>query len=182
MGFTHFQIQWNSWLGGYRPPDLRSLCLLSSTEFVEPPPPPEKFLGTPLACTIITSVKARCIYIHRCVSIFHHHHYHNHHHHHVAVVSTRSSITHPAIFSMVLAQFVVKVKVPRNRTEGIEEGIGIALLFLDLGARRGLMVSTSPRERLGTYCTGSWLGPRAVLDVCEKSRPHRYSITGPSSP
>jgi hypothetical protein len=26
------------WLGGYRPPDPRSLCPLSSTEFVEPPP------------------------------------------------------------------------------------------------------------------------------------------------
>jgi hypothetical protein len=29
----------NPWLGGYRPPDTRSLCPLSSTEFVEPPPP-----------------------------------------------------------------------------------------------------------------------------------------------
>jgi hypothetical protein len=29
----------NPWLGGYRPPDPRSLCLLSPTEFVEPPPP-----------------------------------------------------------------------------------------------------------------------------------------------
>jgi len=34
---------------GYRPPDARSLCPLSSTEFVEPSPPPTKFLGTPLA-------------------------------------------------------------------------------------------------------------------------------------
>jgi hypothetical protein len=31
----------------------------------------------------------------------------------------------------------VKVKVPHNRPEGIEGGSGIALLFLDLGARRG---------------------------------------------
>jgi len=31
------------------PPELRSLCLLFTTEFVEPPPPPRtKFLGTPL--------------------------------------------------------------------------------------------------------------------------------------
>ena len=29
----------NPWLGGYRPPDPRSLCLLFSTEFVEPPLP-----------------------------------------------------------------------------------------------------------------------------------------------
>ena len=32
---------------GLPPPDLRSLCPLSSTEFVEPPPR-TKFLGTPL--------------------------------------------------------------------------------------------------------------------------------------
>ena len=34
---------------GLLPPDPRSLCPLSSTEFVEPPPhPTTKFLGTPL--------------------------------------------------------------------------------------------------------------------------------------
>ena len=27
----------NPWLGDYRPPDPRSVCPLSSTEFVEPP-------------------------------------------------------------------------------------------------------------------------------------------------
>ena len=36
----------NSWLGGLPPPDPRSVCPLSSTEFVEPPR--TKFLGTPL--------------------------------------------------------------------------------------------------------------------------------------
>jgi hypothetical protein len=30
-----------------------------------------------------------------------------------------------------------------------------------------------PRERAGSHCTGGWVGPRAGLDVCEKSRPHR---------
>jgi hypothetical protein len=39
-----------------------------------------------------------------------------------------------------------------------------------------------PRERAGTHCTGGWVGPRAGLDVCEKSRPHRDSIPGLSSP
>jgi hypothetical protein len=52
-----------------------------------------------------------------------------------------------------------KIKVPRNRPEGPEGGRGIVLLFLDLGARRGWVVSTTPRplypwERLGTHCTG----------------------------
>jgi hypothetical protein len=52
----------------------------------------------------------------------------------------------------------------------------MALLFHDLDARRGWVVSTTPRpldprERPGTNCTGGWVDPRAGLDVCEKSRP-----------
>jgi hypothetical protein len=52
---------------------------------------------------------------------------------------------------------------------------GIALLILNLGARRGWAVSTTPRplyprERHGTHCKGGWVGRRAGLDVCEKSR------------
>jgi hypothetical protein len=43
------------------------------------------------------------------------------------------------------------------------------------------MVSTTPqplylRERPGTHCNVGWLGPRADLDVYEKSRPHLDSI------
>jgi hypothetical protein len=33
-----------------------------------------------------------------------------------------------------------------------------------------------PRERPGTHCTGGWVSPRAGLDLCEKSRPHRNSM------
>jgi len=39
-----------------------------------------------------------------------------------------------------------------------------------------------PRERPGAHCVGGWVGPRAGLNGCEKSRPHRHSIPGPSSP
>jgi hypothetical protein len=39
-----------------------------------------------------------------------------------------------------------------------------------------------PRERPGTRCTGGWVGPRTGLERCGKSRPHRDSIPGPSSP
>jgi hypothetical protein len=39
-----------------------------------------------------------------------------------------------------------------------------------------------PRERPGTHCTGGWVGPRAGLDRCGKSRPHRDWIPGPSRP
>jgi len=40
----------------------------------------------------------------------------------------------------------------------------------------------APRERPGTHCTGGWVGARAGLDGCGKSRPHRDSVPGPSSP
>jgi hypothetical protein len=30
-----------------------------------------------------------------------------------------------------------------------------------------------PGKRPGTHCIGGWVGPRAGLDGCEKSRPHR---------
>ena len=66
---------------------------------------------------------------------------------------------------------------------------GIALPFHDHGTRRGWGVSAMPhapaalypRKRPGTHCTGGWVGPRAGLDRCRKSRPDRDSIPGPSS-
>jgi hypothetical protein len=39
-----------------------------------------------------------------------------------------------------------------------------------------------PQEKRGTHCTGGWVGPRAGLDRCGESRPHRDSIPGSSSP
>jgi hypothetical protein len=64
---------------------------------------------------------------------------------------------------------------------------GISLPFHDHSTRRGegqrhAPAALYPRERPGTYCTGDWVGPRAGLDRCGKSRPHRDSIPGPSSP
>jgi hypothetical protein len=40
----------------------------------------------------------------------------------------------------------------------------------------------TPGEKPATYCTGGWVGRRAGLDKWEKSRPHRDSVPGPSSP
>ena len=37
-------------------------------------------------------------------------------------------------------------------------------------------------KRPGTHCTGCWVGPKAALDGCEKSRLHLDSIPGPCSP
>ena len=39
-----------------------------------------------------------------------------------------------------------------------------------------------PPEGPGTHCIGRWVGPRVGLDGCGKSRLHRDSILGPSSP
>jgi hypothetical protein len=49
------------------------------------------------------------------------------------------------------------------------------------GQRHDLATST-PRERPGTQCIGSRVGPRAGLDECGKSRSYWDSIPGPSSP
>jgi hypothetical protein len=56
-----------------------------------------------------------------------------------------------------------------------------------LGTGWGWVVSTTPRpscprERPGTHCTAGWVSLGADLDRCGKSRLHRDSIPGPSSP
>ena len=37
--------------------------------------------------------------------------------------------------------------------------------------QRHVPAALYPRERSGTHCTGGWVGPRAGLDMCGKSRP-----------
>jgi hypothetical protein len=77
-----------------------------------------------------------------------------------------------------------RLRSPYNRPSRAQRGSrGTALLNLHLGARRGWVVSITPRALYprfgpGTHCTGGWVGPRA----CEKSRPQRDLIPGPSSP
>jgi hypothetical protein len=58
--------------------------------------------------------------------------------------------------------------------------------FFNLGDRWECMVNAMPRlfysrERRGTHCVGSWVGPRTGLDWCGKSRSHGFSIPGPST-
>jgi hypothetical protein len=55
-------------------------------------------------------------------------------------------------------------------------GKGIALHILNLGTRRGWVVSTMPRllypwDRPSTHCTGGWVSPRAGLDVAKNLDP-----------
>jgi hypothetical protein len=64
---------------------------------------------------------------------------------------------------------------------------GIDLIFHDQRFEKGVrgqrhtLAALYPLERPGTHCTGGWVGPRAGLDICVQSRPHRDSIPGPSS-
>jgi hypothetical protein len=76
-------------------------------------------------------------------------------------------------------------KTKTNRPEGTEGGRGIALLFLDLGARRGWVVSTTPsrftpgKDPVPIVQEAGWaLGPG--LDMCENSRP--TGIRSPDRP
>ena len=65
---------------------------------------------------------------------------------------------------------------------------GMALPFHDRGTRKEWGVSVTlrprfyPRKRPGTHFTGGRVGPRAGLERCGKSRLHRDSILGSSSP
>jgi len=56
---------------------------------------------------------------------------------------------------------------------------GIVLLIQDHGTRRGRSL---PSGKTRTHCTGGWVGPRAGLDRCGKSRLQQDSIPGPYSP
>ena len=67
----------------------------------------------------------------------------------------------------------VEVQLYPFMTTALDRGEGSA-------ARPGR--SLPPGERPGTHRTGGWVGPRAGLDRCAKSRPHRDSIPGSSSP
>ena len=81
-----------------------------------------------------------------------------------------------------------KYSSPQNRPRRPRGGVDIQLYsFFNFGAICGWVVYTTPwplqpRERPGTHCTGSWVGPRVGLDRCGKTRSHRDTILGPSSP
>ena len=73
-------------------------------------------------------------------------------------------------------------------TKALRESRGIALLYFRPRHQKGVRcqrhapAATYPRERPDTHFTGGWVGLRTGLDRCGKSRLHRDSIPGPSSP
>ena len=51
-----------------------------------------------------------------------------------------------------------------------------------MGGQRHTAVALPPGKRPGTQCTWSWVGPRAGLEGCGKSRRHRGLVPGLFSP
>jgi len=51
-----------------------------------------------------------------------------------------------------------------------------------VGGQRHTVATLPLGKKSATRRTGGWVGPRPCLEWCEKSRPHRPSIPGPSSP
>jgi len=49
-----------------------------------------------------------------------------------------------------------------------------------VGGQSHVSVALTPGKRPDTHCTGDWVGPRADLEGCGKSRPNRDLIPGPS--
>ena len=44
---------------------------------------------------------------------------------------------------------------------------------MGVGGQLHAPAALPPGKRPGTHCIGGWVGPRAGLDECGKSRPHR---------
>ena len=47
---------------------------------------------------------------------------------------------------------------------------------MGLGGQRHAPAALPHGKRPGSHCIGGWVGSRAGLGSCEKSRPHRDSI------
>ena len=84
-----------------------------------------------------------------------------------------------------------KGKVKVDHTAGhegpeLEKGYSSTLTLTSVldgvGGNRHAPTALPPGKRAGTHCTWGWVGPRAGLDGCGKSRRHQDSIPGPSSP
>ena len=60
--------------------------------------------------------------------------------------------------------------------------LSLASALDEVGGQRDAPAAKPQERELDTQCIGDWVGPRAYLDECGKSRPHRDSIPEPSSP
>ena len=77
---------------------------------------------------------------------------------------------------------------PRTGHEGPEQEqmynstLPSTLALDGVGGQRHAPATLPPGKRPSTHRTAGWMGPRANLDRCGKSRPHQDSTPGPSSP
>jgi hypothetical protein len=77
---------------------------------------------------------------------------------------------------------------PRTGHEGPEVEYSYSAILsltsvLDgVGGQRHASAALPAGKRSGSNFIGGWVGPRAGLDGCGKSRPHRDPTPGPSSP
>jgi hypothetical protein len=67
--------------------------------------------------------------------------------------------------------------MPWRQREGVQLWLSS---FFNLSARWGWVANATtrplyPQEGPSTHCTGGWVGPRADMDWCRKSFPHRGS-------
>ena len=104
---------------------------------------------------------------------------------HTIIVTCRVDAT-----AAYVKRYLIKVKgiSPHNRPRMPRGGVNVYLYsFFNFVARWVWVVNATPRslysrEWPGTHCAGGWVGPRAGVDGCGKSRRHRDSIHGPSIP
>ena len=97
---------------------------------------------------------------------------------HISCQDTRVSSCKPSDLAMkgkVKCTLVQAIRLCTGRTAH-RGSSGIALPIHDQTLEGGEGSASRPGrffppERLGTHCTGSWVGPRAGLDRCGKSRP-----------
>ena len=94
--------------------------------------------------------------------------------------------------NITLVKVKVKVKIKVNFTlkQATKAQRGVEVWFhsfFNFGARWSGWstphpAALPPGKGSGTHCIGGWVGLRAGLDRCEKSRPHRDLVVGTSNP
>jgi hypothetical protein len=82
----------------------------------------------------------------------------------------------PGFARLSFGRSSTKIKVRRKVKVTLEQAVSLT------SALDGGGLSTSRPGRFTAHCRGGWVGPRAGLVGCGKSRPNRDSIPGPSRP
>jgi len=68
-----------------------------------------------------------------------------------------------------------------GRDKGYSCTLSLTSALDGMGGQRHAPAALTPGKRPGAHCIEGWVGPRAGLDGCGKSRPHQDSIPRLSS-